>query len=234
MRLRLIIAIEWLQGLTWRSSWIRFPKVKDWLDRLYRWFCSQHNEWVAFEENSVCKDGTLDLPTLVCAKELLRGNQLDNSMLECFKAIRVEDLNAIFQRLQKPEFESSAVGHMVPGVATGFTWGVSELILDIIGKNRGFTLIIDDHKSPYFSVLYRGLTCTLPNCYLPDANHPIPSTFLPSFIRLLYEDPVPATFSILVMYSVRSRSLNKYTEVYDSLFYPPFYDSLQAYGIGKL
>ncbi|KAK7684418.1 hypothetical protein QCA50_012365 [Cerrena zonata] len=189
------------------------------------------NKVKALEEEQVSKDGSLSMPIIVCAKDLLRGERLNDPVRECFRTISAKDMGATFQEWTKKQ--SPVDSGLIPDVSYGMMKEMSRVILAEIGDKEQWSMHLgEDSDLSYFPKLCFSLTLALSGTYNSASGFPISSTHLPTFIRLIREGPTSAAFSILTMYSVRHHTLMKHPEKYDGLF-PTLSDiEKQNYGIG--
>jgi hypothetical protein len=185
----------------------------------------------ALEEEKVSKDGSLSMPVIISAKDLLRGERLNDPIQECFRTISGEDLEATLQGLN--EKQSPVDSGLIPQIS----WDVKDMgtsILGVLGEKSSITVYFGESSNlTCISPLYSCLTLALSGMYDPATNYPISLTHLPTFIRLIQEGPTSAAFSILTMYSVRHHTLIKHPEEYDHLFGWLSDTEKQKYGSGK-
>ena len=88
--------------------------------------------------------------------------------------------------------------------------------------------------SPSSATLYLWFATIHSEAYNPVRNRPISSQSLPTFIRLIQENPTSAAFSLLTMYSIRHRTLADHPDSFNDLL-PSLSDSERvSRGIGKL
>ena len=88
--------------------------------------------------------------------------------------------------------------------------------------------------SPSSATLYLWFTTIHSEAYNPVQNRPISSQSLPTFIRLVQENPTSAVFSFLIMYSIRHRALTDYPGDFDNLFNELSESEKLSHGIGTL
>ena len=86
---------------------------------------------------------------------------------------------------------------------------------------------------PSFITLYHWFAPPYSKAYEPSLNWPISSQSLPTFIRLVQENPTSAAFSFLTMYSIRHRTLTDYRYRFDNLFEEFSGSERNAHNIGK-
>lgn len=217
------------------TIWLKIPESWNNLDAFSKNLKNKSKEWLdklkALEEEQVSKDGSLSMPTIVCARDLLRGEKLKDSTRECFGTISAEDMKATLQGLKEKQ------GPVDCGMLPDMSWDVADMatfILDVIGEKKLISVYFGESSNlSYLPPLYSCLTLALSGMYDPATNHPVLSTHLPTYIRLIQEGPLSAAFSILTMYSVRHHTMKTHPENYHGLFPGLFDTELQKYGIGK-
>ncbi|KAK7693020.1 hypothetical protein QCA50_002585 [Cerrena zonata] len=190
--------------ITWPTIVQRCEALRDWSDT---WLAA----WVAHEETEVRKDVTWDLPTLVCSREILQGEQLEQTITDCFKNCFLPLLLPCMKLLSRGA--GPDVQRVLPYIPQGYAQPVFEL----------FTALMDTLVRPSDHVQTRAIwyivsTFALSNRYDPVINFPIPQVSLPMLVRLINENPESAVYSILTMYSVRHNTLENRPESVDNLF----------------
>ncbi|KAK7693021.1 hypothetical protein QCA50_002586 [Cerrena zonata] len=169
--------------------------------------------WMAHEETEVCKSDIWDLPTLICSQELLRGEQLDETIAHCFQYCDVRSLLRCFEHLSQG-VSPDAQG-VLPNIPQGFIDPAFQLFRSLMG-----TLVTPSDSIVALSRWYITSTYALLKSYDPAAkpNILIPPTSLQILIRLINENATSAIFSILTMYSIRYHIMENYPRSVDSLF----------------
>ncbi|KAK7677465.1 hypothetical protein QCA50_019578 [Cerrena zonata] len=203
---------------TWfRTKW----RFKNLYDSLNTW----SNAWVAREEMKVREDDTWDLPTLICSREILRGEQLEETITDC---IRKCDVDSLFRCMKLfSQDKGPIIQGVLPDVPQGLTHQTCELFASRISD-------LSLSFAPWFlAELYLRMTYALSEAYVPATNFPVPRGSLPMFIRLINEGQDSAVYSILTMYSVMHRTLENHPEGFDYLFPALSNYERQAYGIGS-
>ena len=97
-----------------------------------------------------------------------------------------------------------------------------------------FSLSYREVNPHLFRMLHIRISDICSKAYKPSINSPIPSQFLPAFIRLIRESPTDAAFSVLTMYSIRHRTLTSHPASFDHLFGQLPDSEKLSYGTGKL
>ncbi|KAK7685871.1 hypothetical protein QCA50_011218 [Cerrena zonata] len=196
-------------------------RVEALTDSLHDWSTT----WTNFEEANVRNNNMWDLPTLACSREILRGEQLDETLTDCFRKCYVWVSIRCIKLLSQGE--GPVVQGVLPDISHGLTRQTCELFVSLIGDP--VLTIRGPWPLPY---LYVTLPYALSAVYNPDKNYPIPSASLPMFIRLILKDHVSAVFSILTMHSVRHRIMEGHPDYFSSLFPDISNDVMQVYSIG--
>ncbi|KAK7684421.1 hypothetical protein QCA50_012368 [Cerrena zonata] len=171
----------------------------------------------AFEEDWVCKDESLDIPVILCAKEVLQGEKLDETLARCFWDNDVEDIvnQFLIYRVKHDHVERGLIPSM-PGDAMEDARQVFSALL--AGSQRLLVDVGEGCNPSIFQELHRILTLALLRSYIPNKNEPVPYTSLPLFIRLIQEGPTSAAFTILTMYSIRHETMSQHPDQWDFLF----------------
>ncbi|KAK7685881.1 hypothetical protein QCA50_011228 [Cerrena zonata] len=182
-------------------------RCKDLRDSLNTW----STVWMAHEETEVCDNGTWDLSTIICSQELLRGEQLDEAIADCFRYCDVRSLLHCFKHL------SQGVGPDAQGVLPSIPRGLIVPEFDLFRSLMG-TLVTPSDSIVALSRWYITSTYALVKSYDPLGSRPIPRTSLPILTRLLNENETSAVFSVLTMFSVRYYSLENHPGDFDYLF----------------
>ncbi|KAK7684417.1 hypothetical protein QCA50_012364 [Cerrena zonata] len=182
------------------------------------------------EEDQICKRGSLSMPILVCAKDLLHGERLNDTIRECFGTISAEDMKSTSQ--ESIEKQGPVYHGLIPDVSQGMPNGMVSFILNIL-EERSISIYFDEGPNmACLSPLYSCLALALSGIYDPAIDRSIPRTHLPTFIRLIQKGPTSAAFSILAMYSIHHHTLQKYPATYNQPFWWLTYTEMKEYGIG--
>ncbi|KAK7677462.1 hypothetical protein QCA50_019575 [Cerrena zonata] len=203
---------------------VTWPEMERRFMSLYYSLNTWSDAWMAREEMKVREDDTWDLPTLICSREILRGEQLEETITDCVRKGGVKSLlryMRLFSRDEDPVNQG-----ILPDVPQGLTHQTCELFASRISD---FSL----YFAPWFlAELYLRMTYALSEAYVPATNFPVPRGSLPVFIRLINKDRNSAVYSVLTMYSVRHHTLENHPGHFDNLF--PFLSAgeRQASGIG--
>ena len=88
--------------------------------------------------------------------------------------------------------------------------------------------------SPSSITLYSMFSPLQSKAYKPSRNYPVLPQSLPAFIRLIKSNTTSAAFSLLIMYSIRSRTLVDHPDSFDNLFGRISESEKPSYDIGKL
>ncbi|KAK7689221.1 hypothetical protein QCA50_007912 [Cerrena zonata] len=181
---------------------------------------------VSREETKVREDETWDLPTLACSQEILRGEQLEETITNCFRKFNVELLLDCMWLLSQDK--SPVIEGILPDVPWGLTRQTCELFASHIGN---LPLNLLNFRELHNIMTYVSLKLY---SYNPGTNSPIPQSSLPMHVRLINEGKDLAVCSILTMYSVRYLAIRKYPEHFRTLFPYLFIseDERRAYGTG--
>ncbi|KAK7689230.1 hypothetical protein QCA50_007921 [Cerrena zonata] len=201
-----------------------WPTIKQRCKDLHDWLDTWLDAWMACEETKARESDTWDLPTLVCLREILRGEQLEETITDCVRKCGVKPLlrcMRLFSRDEDPVNQG-----ILPDVPQGLTHQTCELFASRISD-------LSLSFAPWFLAdLYLRMTYALSEAYVPATNFPVPRGSLPVFIRLINKDRNSAVYSVLTMYSVRHHTLESHPGHFDNLFPYIFDDERQTYGIG--
>ena len=175
----------------------------------------------------MCKDGSLSLPVISYARDLLQGERLQESIEECIGGIPDDDIKKADEEIR---LQSSPIHRMLPYMSSGLARNVGSFLIEGIG---------DPHLQPanfgqeIRPCLYFALTRLQSSGYTP--NHDIISSRpLSVFIRLIQADSSSAAFSFLSMYSIRQRTLAEHPDSFDFLFLAFSDPVIHSHGIGML
>lgn len=213
---------------------LNWVTIDSFFKRLDEWSQAWHREREAFEEDQVSKDDTSDLSVILCLKNILQGEKLDETILSCFQGPGIQDLCNRFRRFWTKH------DHVERGLIPGIPKAVDvdngrELFSTILVDGQHLVTDVGKSCNPStFRDSYQGLTDALSKSYDPIQNYPIPSTSLPAFIRLIQGDPTSASFAILTIYSFRVRTMIKHPGNLDYL--SPFLSDSErrSHDIGKV
>ncbi|KAK7677460.1 hypothetical protein QCA50_019573 [Cerrena zonata] len=218
----------WLKSLCWKlytkipETW---PATKAGFQWLHRSLCMWSYAWVAHEETEVCKNDIWDLPTLVFSREILRGEQLEETITDCVRKCDVESLFRCMKDFSRGK--RSVIQGVLPDVPQGLTRQTCELFASRISD---FPFPPDDSGS--LAELYLRMTYALSEAYRPGKDVPIPRSSLPFHVRLINDNQSSAVCSILTMYSVRYNTIENHPERVNYLLPYKINSDMQAYGIG--
>ena len=218
--------------------WIRFEsmiKLHQLSDRL--WWNTTNNsiseritkiirDWLTeyikpraiFEEESVSKDGSLGFPVILYARDLLRGENMNNSVVECFRGIPHEDMKKVSQDiLDKTAVMNSAILPNVPG---GQAKAVSKFLCEVSQDTHSLSIYFGQgFNPPLLALLYSVFTRIQSNAYDPARDfYTIPTDALSTLIYLIQAQSTSAAFSFLIMYSIRCRTMTDHPKNINSLF----------------
>ncbi|KAK7693016.1 hypothetical protein QCA50_002581 [Cerrena zonata] len=221
-------SLNWLQSLT-RFLWDHIPitwhtikqRCKGLHDLLDTWSAAS----AAREEVGICTDDTWDLPTLVCSREILRGEQLEETITDCFRSCDVGSLLCCLKLVAQGD--GPDVRGVLPDVPQGMTHETCDLFLSRVG-DLGHV----PRNPVYLSQVYLRMTYALVNSYDSDpvSNFPVSRVPLAMLVRLISENQTSAVYSVLTIYSVRYHTLENHPDHFDVLF--PIDDERQMYDIG--
>ena len=207
--------IPWPSSLT---GWILlkvsgkwFPDLKRQVDKLDDFFIARRRTWGLLEENCVCKDGALSLPVISFTRDLLQGERLSDSVVECVEGIPVDDVKETICQIG---LWSSPIHCMLPSARHGLAGVVGLSALEILHDDHLQPIYLDEEICPS---VYLGSTQLQSKAYTP-CDYVLPSRSLFVYIRLIQANPVSAAFSLLAMYSIRCRALVDYPGVFEPLF----------------
>ena len=230
------VYMPWLKNLTYwlwsKTPGERFPKLKDWIDTLYSQCWDRWQAWEALEEGEVCKDGSLSLPVVSFARDLLQGERLQESLVECIRDISADDMEKTSTQIGKRSSPMNRI--MLPATSHGPAGVVGSFTLEVAQDDQLRSLYFGNEiYVPTLVTLYLGLSHFQSKTYTP-GTFVVPSHSTPAFICLIQANSTSAVFSFLTMYSIRHRTLTDHPDSFDHLF-SPLYDSERlSHGIGKL
>lgn len=174
----------------------------------------QYWEWTP-EENEVCEGQSLDLHTLVCSRNLLQGEKLNEAFGDCLKDF---DLDGLWQSIQKSM--ECDMKDLLPDI--------DQTVSNDLTYNVLYSSQLQDHS------LFQSLSTTfvkkLPVIYLPTGYQP--SWLAPMFQRLLQEGSNLALFAVLTLAGIQHRNLDLYPQVHQNPF-PIFSFTFQKTSPGK-
>ncbi|KAK7677474.1 hypothetical protein QCA50_019587 [Cerrena zonata] len=208
-----------------------WPTIKQRCGNLRDLVKAWSDAWMSREESKVREDDIWDLSTLACSQEILRGEQLEETITDCFQK---SDLESLFRCIRLySRGKSPVIQGILPDLPQGLTRQTCELFASRISDlplNFNDLWIL---KGLYDIMTYVSLE--LYN-YNPDTNSLIPQLSLPMHARLINEDEDSAICSILTMYSIMHRTMEDHPEHSVSLFpYLPYIgydDERTTYGAG--
>ncbi|KAK7677478.1 hypothetical protein QCA50_019591 [Cerrena zonata] len=201
-----------------------WPTIKQQCEDLHDLLDTWSATWIAREEAKVRQDGTWDLPTLVCSREILRGEQLEETITDCFQKFDMPTMLRCMKSI------SDGKGPDVRGVLPDVPQGFAEPVFKLYRSFMGTLISPSDNVFPH-SQWYVLSTYALSRSYNPDTNWPIPELSLPLHVRLVNENQTSAVFSVLTMYSVRYNTIESHPEHFDYLFLDKAYDDI-LYAVG--
>ncbi|KAK7685562.1 hypothetical protein QCA50_011429 [Cerrena zonata] len=191
------------------SNWRRFRVMSMNLDR-------RVDNWVdvlkADEEDEMCKAPSLDMSILVCSKDLLRGEHLDETITRCLQGCDVKDVTKCITDIRN-RCGPVDLGFL-PDTAGGTKKGVCQMLLNMVIENQHPIMQPDRVHLPSVSPpLHSNLTYALSILYDPEKHDFVISerTFL-MFLRLVQEGRTSAAFTILTLYRVMDHAINKYPD----------------------
>ena len=234
IRARLIL---WPRALSlWfyhNTSQQRFPALNAWFNALRMQFWRREGIWKALEEECVCQNGSLSLPIISYARDLLQGEQLRDLIVDCISDISADDMEKTL--MQIGERSSSMIRYILPNVSYGPAGVVGAFTLEVMQDDYLRSMYFGKEvNSSLFAILYLSLTHLQSEAYIPWRNYPISSRYLPSFIRLIQANPISAAFSFLIMYSIRHRTLTDHPDAFNCLFGDLSDSEKHSHDIGKL
>ncbi|KAK7693017.1 hypothetical protein QCA50_002582 [Cerrena zonata] len=174
------------------TRWLTVKKwAKDWKDLLHK----SSTDWVRLEETKVCEDDTFDLPTLICSREILRGEQLEETVTACFSSCDIWALYRCMRLLANGQ--GLDIQRVLPDVPRGYTNQAFQLY-----RSRMSTLVSPSDSIRELSTWYIVSAYASSNSSVPYEYKLIPSSSLMRFVQLLQDNPMSAIFSILAIYSI--------------------------------
>ena len=229
-----LISLSWLRDLADRvcgGTSIRWVETLSY--KLHEWSRRVCKTWESLEEGAVCKDGSLSIPVISFARDLLQGERLQESLVECIRDISADDMKKTSKQIGKRSSPMNRI--MLPATSHGPAGVIGSLALEVAHADHLRPLYFGKEMNPSLSAtLYLGLTILHNETYDPSTNYLISSQSLPAFIRLFQEDSTSVAFSFLTMYSIRHRTLTDHPNSFDDLFWGLSESGRLSHGIGKL
>ena len=194
-----------------------FPAFKRWINRIDDKFVARLETLEALEEESVCKDGSLSLPVISFARDLLQGERLSDSFTECISGISDDDMKKTLDRMTT---QGSSLHRMLPSTPYGLAGIVGSFALEGAQEDHLRFACFNREMHPFSSAtLYVGLCHLHREAYKPDGLYlPIPYQSLPAFIRLIQANPTSATLSLFTMFSIRQYTIMDHPYSFPDLF----------------
>lgn len=185
------------------SCW--YGPITEGIDNLLRRWQAWYDYLATFEEHKVRVEESLDFPVVMCARDVLQGENLDETVVRCLEDVHMKVIVegfALLAREQQSEDRIPTSDHIMDKARTMF---------DVVVHNK--VQSVADHLNSsqdeghavasLFALRYSEITAAFSQSYDPGHIDPIPSTTLPVFIQLLERSPLSAAFAILTMYSIR-------------------------------
>ena len=176
------------------------------------------------EEKVVSKDISLDIPAILCIEHMSQGEDLADTIAECFQNTNGLDLVSQFARFI--DGRSRVARGVMPAMSPSMREDARELFSKIIASSPQFAADVGEDCNPItFSRWYEGLSKVLSASYIVGeyGNRPIPTSFVSAFGKFMEAGPISAAFAILVMYGVRHSTITEHPDSYDDLF--PYFSS---------
>ena len=235
------------------SHWVRFDSLvslhrmsKDLWDHTPRrslsekiveiirdWLYSIVKSRAIVEETTVSKNCLFDVPTAIYARDVLRGERLNDSLVECFRDLTNEEVKDGSAHI--PLNEAVVNCGTLPGVPYGPAQAVGSFAIEAANDEHLRSIYFGQEiHSSLFSALYFGSSRIQSKTYVPDMGLPITDQSLAAYIHLVQASPTSAAFSFLTMYSIRYYTLTDYTNSFRHLFLVPSNYEMVSYGIGRL
>ena len=166
-----------------RIFWI----IRDWL----RNFAESLD---AFEEARVSNNTLSDLPVIIYARDVLRGERLTDSMIECFRGIGHKDIRETLNDISNPSATINC--GLLPGTLNEPTQAMRKFLIEVTQENRALSFYFGQDANPsIWSMLHFSLIHLSSRVYSP-GNSVLPSYFVPGFIHLIRVNPTSAAFSL--------------------------------------
>ena len=137
-------------------------------------------------------DGSLSLPVISLARDLLQGERLWEPIWECFQGIPHQDLKTTVEEIQQ---RSPRMYRILPSIPDGLEKNVGSFLVEAAQNTLSLPI---SFRQEIHSHLYPALTQFQSKAYTP-GNLVIPSHSLTAFIHLIRADPTSAAFSFLTM-----------------------------------
>ena len=194
---------------------------------LYCWVEAWAVSCKANEEKNIRVAKGLDHQILACVAETLRGERLTETLSQCIQEFDGEDMIKCAQDLAEQDNEE-----MVPATISGATEkDVPDIILNMVVEDQHPVMQLDHGNHPFvFKHLYDGLMFALLRRYTPWVNYPIPLPLVPKFSDMIRGGSTKAVFAVLVMYSIRYQTIERYPDEWNHLFLCP---NTVLYRIGR-
>ena len=173
----------------------------------------------SFEEKVVSQDISLDIPAILCIEYMFQGEDLVDTITECFKNTNGLDLVSQFARFI--DGRSQVTRGVMPAMSPSMREDTRVLFSRVITSSPQFAADVGEDCNPVnFSRWFGGLSRVLSASYIvgEHGNRPIPTSFVSAFGQFMEASPTSAAFAILVMYSVRHSTITEHPDSYDDLF----------------
>ena len=185
----------------------------------------------AFEEANVSKDVSLDVPVILYTRDVLRGERLTDSMIECLQDLTPEHVQTAETALDD---KAPINGGMLPRLLNGPAGAIENFTLELFENTHLRTMILCQNVNPnLLATLYPVFVHLRPKLRTLEAPVVISPSSLPTFIHLMRANPTSAAFSFLVMYAIRHRTLIDQPETFESIFLGLTYSERLSHDIGK-
>ena len=200
------------------------PKII--LRNIRNWLGAIAKRLSTLEEEVVSKDDILDLPVILYARDVLRGECLDDSIIESFRETIDNDTGDIPKAISD---QSQAMNRgMLPGGPYGPAKIIGSFALEAAQDDHLRALYFDSqHHSSFFATLYFGMTHLQSQAFVSNS-FLIPPHSIAAFVRLTQTNNSLAALSLLTMYSIRHRTLTDHPNIFKILCALDEFD-----GIGK-
>ncbi|KAK7677458.1 hypothetical protein QCA50_019571 [Cerrena zonata] len=188
------------------STW---PKIEQRCKALRDSLNTLSATWLAREEMKVRESDTWDLAVVVCSREILRGEQLEETFADCIRSCDMMTVLSCMKSLSNGR--SPDIEMVLPDVPQGFTQSVFQLYISLMGTLVSPSDDLWDLSAWYATSIYAILQ-------LPQF---IPRELRPMFIQFINGNEKSAVFSILMMYSFVHKTMRDYPER-NAILFPNF------------
>ena len=207
----------------------------NWKERVYLAARRWRDSWEAYEEDKVCKDEFLDVPVVLCAMDILQGENVTETTPQYFQDLHnIWHLVYLFgnfvrrhDHLERGFISSMPEDQIVKAQELFGTLLAQKPLLKQVIEGCNCDVSLTSH-------LYQELSTLTCKTYLPFMGYPLSQPMEFAFIQLIQANRTSAAFSFLIMYSIQHRCLTDYPDVMLQISQERFQVETGLRGIGNL